>query len=123
MPHSSPHDRDLLAPAQPPGRLRSVALAVLVHALLIGALTWGVNWKSSADDEPAAQAELWAAIPQQAAPREVLPPAPPPPPPPVPEPAAAPPEPRPVAPPPPPTPRAAAPDTHDADIALEQKKR
>src|SRR5574344_2087405 len=112
MPHSSPHDRDLLAPAQPPGRLRSVALAVLVHALLIGALTWGVNWKSSADDEPAAQAELWAAIPQQAAPREVLPPAPPPPPPPAPQPAPPPPEPRPVAPPPPPTPRAAAPDTH-----------
>src|SRR5574344_767306 len=110
MPHSSPHDRDLLAPAQPPGRLRSVALAVLVHALLIGALTWGVNWKSSADDEPAAQAELWAAIPQQAAPREVLPPAPPPPPPPpAPEPAAPPPAPRPGGPPPPPPPRAAAP--------------
>ncbi len=58
MPHSSPHDRDLLAPVQPPGRLRSVALAVLVHALLIGALSWGANWKCSADAQPAASAEL-----------------------------------------------------------------
>ncbi|TFI46941.1 protein TolA, partial [Diaphorobacter sp. DS2] len=53
-------DRDQFAPPRPPGRLRAIALAVLAHAALIGALTWGVNWKSSAD-QPAVQAELWAA--------------------------------------------------------------
>ena len=72
-------DRDQFAPPRPPARLRAITLAVLVHAVLIGALTWGVNWKNTAD-QPAVEAELWAAIPQQAAPREVLPPPPPPPP-------------------------------------------
>lgn len=61
-------DRDQFAPPPPPARLRAVALAVLVHLVLIGALTWGVNWKSESD-QPAVQAQLWAAIPQQAAPR------------------------------------------------------
>ena len=76
-------DRDQFAPPRPPARLRAIALAVLAHAILIAALTWGVNWKSSSD-MPAVQAELWSAVPQQAAPRAVEPPAPPPPPPPPP---------------------------------------
>ncbi|WP_020227414.1 cell envelope integrity protein TolA [Acidovorax sp. MR-S7] len=109
------NDRDQFAPPRPPGRMRAVALAVLAHAVLIGALTWGVNWKTSAD-QPAVEAELWAAVPQQAAPRAV---APPPPPAPAPEPA---PRPAPAPPPPPPPPRQAQPDTREADIALEREK-
>jgi colicin import membrane protein len=74
------NDRDQFAPPHPPARLRAITLAVLVHAVLIGALTWGVNWKNSAD-QPAVEAELWAAVPTQAAPRAVEPPPPPPAPP------------------------------------------
>ncbi|MCM2346511.1 MAG: cell envelope integrity protein TolA [Acidovorax soli] len=106
-------DRDQFAPPRPPARLRAIALAVLAHAILIGALTWGVNWKSSAD-MPAVEAELWSAVPQQAAPRAVEPPAPPP------EPVPVPPQPTPA---PPPPPRQAAPDTREADIAIEREKK
>ena len=108
-------DRDQFAPPRPPARLRAIALAVLAHAILIAALTWGVNWKSSSD-MPAVQAELWSAVPQQAAPRAVEPPAPPPPP------QPEPPKPKPV-PPPPPPPRQAEPDTREADIAIEREKK
>ncbi len=66
-------DRDQFAPPSPPARLRAITLAVLVHAVLIGALTWGVNWKNTAD-QPAVEAELWAAVPTQAAARAVQPP-------------------------------------------------
>ena len=106
-------DRDELAPPTPPARLRAIALAVLAHVLLIGALTWGVHWKTSTD-QPAVQAELWAAVPQQAAPRADPPPEPTPPPPPV------------VAPPPPPPPppvRQAEPDTRETDLAIEREKK
>lgn len=108
-------DRDQFAPPRPPARLRAIALAVLAHAILIAALTWGVNWKSSSD-MPAVQAELWSAVPQQAAPRAVEPPSPPPPP------QPEPPKPTPV-PPPPPPPRQAEPDTREADIAIEREKK
>ena len=102
-------DRDQFAPPRPPARLRAITLAVLAHAVLIGALTWGVNWKGSTD-QPAVEAELWAAVPQQAAPRAVEPPPPPPPPP--------------VARTPAPPPRAAEPpDTREADIAIEREKK
>ena len=107
------NDRDQFSPPRPPARLRAISLAVLVHVVLIGALTWGVNWKNSAD-QPAVEAELWAAVPQQAAPRAVEPPPPPP----------APPEVRPPATPPPPPPRAVEPpDTREADIAIEREKK
>jgi len=108
-------DRDQLAPPRPPARLRAIALAVLAHVLLLAALTWGVNWKTESD-QPAVQAELWAAVPQQAAPRADPPPPPPP------EPPA--PHPTPPAPPPPaPPPRPAQPDTREADIAIEREKQ
>lgn len=110
------NDRDQFAPPRPPGRMRAIALAVLAHAALIGALTWGVNWKSSSD-QPAVEAELWSAVPQQAAPRAVEPP-----PPPAPAPAPAP-EPAPAPPPPPPPPRPEQADTREADIALQQQKK
>ena len=107
-------DRDQFAPPRPPARLRAITLAVLVHAVLIGALTWGVNWKNTAD-QPAVEAELWAAVPIQAAPRAVEPP-PPPPPPPVQQ--ATPP-----APPPRPVRATEPPDTREADIAIEREKK
>ncbi|WP_374606915.1 cell envelope integrity protein TolA [Diaphorobacter nitroreducens] len=110
------NDRDQFAPPRPPGRMRAIALAVLAHAALIGALTWGVNWKSSSD-QPAVVAELWSAVPQQAAPRAVEPP-----PPPAPAPTPAP-EPAPAPPPPPPPPRPEQADTREADIALQQQKK
>jgi colicin import membrane protein len=110
-------DRDQFTPPQPPARLRAIALAVLVHAVLIGALTWGVNWQTSTD-QPAVEAELWAAVPQMAAPRESTPPPPPEPPAPPPPPQVTP------TPPPPPPPRAAEPpDTREADIAIEREKK
>lgn len=60
------------APPVTPGFLRSLALALLAHAFLLAALTLGVQWKS----EPllaTAEAELWSALPQEAAPRLIEP--------------------------------------------------
>jgi len=97
-----------------------MVLALVAHLLLVGALTWGVNWKQ--DSQPAAfEAELWSAVAQQAAPREVKPPPPPPPEPKVepkvePKPKPAPPKPEPKAEPKPP-------DTREADIAIEKAKK
>lgn len=73
-------DRLEFAPPATPGLLRSVALAVLAHTLLVAALTWGVRWKHD-DRIVAVEAELWSSVPVQAAPPLVeeapLPPAPP----------------------------------------------
>ncbi len=99
------------APPEPPAQLRALGLAILAHVLLLGALGWGVSWRQQADPLMV-EAELWSAIPQQAAPRLQ---APPPPPQPQPQP-----EPRP-APPPPPQPVDTA--QRDADIALERQKK
>lgn len=115
------HDeRDQFSPPSPPGRLRAVALAVVVHAALIAALTMGVNWTTTTD-QPAVEAELWSAVPQQAAPALVAPPPPPAPP----TPAEPPPPPAAVVPPPPPPPPRAQgkPDTREADIAIEREKK
>jgi colicin import membrane protein len=93
-------------PPPQPGLLRGLLLAVIAHVLLMLALTWGVSWKRESDSL-SAEAELWSATPQQAAPKLVEAPAPPPPPP------------APVvkAPPPP------APVPREADIALERDKK
>lgn len=108
-------DHDLFAPTMPGGRKRAIALAVAAHLALLAALTWGVNWKTSAD-QPMVEAELWSAVPQQAAPHPVAPPPPPPPPPaPVPQPAPVP------APPPPKVQE--PPQPSEADIALEREKK
>ncbi len=121
-------DRDQFTPPKAPGRTRAVVLAVLAHVLLIVALTWGVAWKSGSD-QPAVVAELWSAVPQQAASRGAEPPTPvkrepqPEPPEPAPTPPVPPPpvvEPRPAPKPPPPK---AQPDTREADIAIEQEKK
>lgn len=122
-------DRDQFTPPPAPGRGRAVTLAVLAHLLLLGALTWGVAWKSGGD-QPAVVAELWSAVPQQAAPRAVEPPSPPQPPmpptppkPPPPEPPVVVPTPPKVTPPPPAPPQRAEPDTREADIAVEREKQ
>ena len=113
-------DRDQFIPPRPPGRGRAIALAVLAHLVLVGALTWGVAWKRDSD-QPAVVAELWSAVPQQAAPRAEEPPTPPQPPqqptPPTPQPPPAPP-PKAVEPPPKPQP-----DPREADIAVEREKK
>lgn len=93
------------------GRLRAIGLALLIHGLLLAALTWGVSWRSS-DTSLSVEAELWAAVPQQAAPRAVAPEPPPPEPKPEPEPA----------PPPPPPPKAQEPRNNEAEIALARER-
>ncbi|HET9820575.1 MAG TPA: protein TolA, partial [Burkholderiaceae bacterium] len=51
---------------------RGALLALLAHIGLLIALAVGVSWRSS---EPAGvRAELWAAVPEQAAPAAVAPP-------------------------------------------------
>jgi colicin import membrane protein len=102
-------DRLAFAPPKPPGLLRAFGLAVLAHVLLVLALMQGLHWKR--DTQVAVEAELWSAVPQQAAPREVPVPVAPPPPPPPPQPVVR----APVQPEPP--------IQRDADIALEKAKQ
>ena len=67
-----------------------VTISIVAHATLIGALVWGLHWRSS-EVVVATSAELWSAIPDTAAPPPVVAPPPPveTPPPPVPEPLPA----------------------------------
>ena len=116
-------DRPEFAPPPTQGTPRAVAFALLAHALLIAALTWGVHWKRDAEND-AVEAELWSTTVQQAAPRLSQPPTPTPAPvPPPPTPAPPPPPP----PPPPPAPRVQAPEPaptpRPPDIALEREKK
>ena len=99
-------DRLEFAPPPTPGLVRSLGLAVLAHAFLLAALTWGVSWKRDAQTLTA-EAELWSAVPQQAAPKLIeAPPSPPKAPLPVPV----------------PVPPQAQPKPPDAAIALEREK-
>lgn len=70
------HSRDPLMPKSLGGMRRGLVLALLIHALLIVGLAIGVNWHTS--NPEGMQAELWAAVPQVAAPRaaEAEPPTP-----------------------------------------------
>lgn len=61
----SPHLE--FAPPSTPGLLRSFALALLAHGLLVAVLTIGVQWKREATPVTV-EAELWSAVPQEAAP-------------------------------------------------------
>jgi colicin import membrane protein len=96
---------------RPPDRLtRGAMLAILAHLGLLVALSLGVNWKTS--EPEGVEAELWAAVPQVAAPRAMEPepkPAPPPEPPK--------PTPKTETPPPPPPP------DRDAEIAREKREQ
>jgi colicin import membrane protein len=99
------------APPPPQDGARSFGLAVLVHLLLVAALTWGIQWNNS-DPSVAVEAELWSAIPTPAAPRAVEPD----PPPPAPQAAPEPPPPKVT---PKPTPPAAQ---REAQLAIEREK-
>jgi colicin import membrane protein len=87
-----------------------VGASLVVHALLIVALTAGIQWKQ--DNSLSVEAELWSAVPMAAAPKLVEVEAPPPPAP-KPEPA-----PKPVV----KAPEPPAPN-RDADIALAKKRK
>jgi colicin import membrane protein len=106
-------DRLEFAPPPTPGMMRAFGLAVLAHVFLLAALTWGVHWKREAVSVTA-EAELWSATPQQAAPKlvEVAPE-----PPETPKPPVVKPTPKPTPPPP-----QVQPKLPDADIALEREK-
>ena len=93
------------APPPQPGLGRALGLAAFAHLLLLAALTWGVTWKHEASTL-SAEAELWSAQPQMAAPPLDQPPPSPPPPAPVAE---------PVTPPPP--------ALSEAAIAVEREKK
>jgi colicin import membrane protein len=69
-------DRPEFTPPSSSGRGRAIGLAVLAHAFLIAALTWGVGWKRESTNAPV-QAELWSTTVQQAAPALVEPTPPP----------------------------------------------
>ena len=60
-------DRIDFAPPRDAGAIRSFGLALLIHAALIVALTWGVNWKRT-DSAATFAAELWSNAPSDAAP-------------------------------------------------------
>lgn len=113
MPAAS--DRSEFAPPPQPGLLRGLVVAVLAHLLLLVALYYGVQWKREAENL-SAEAELWSALPQQAAPRE------------EPQPVVQPPvvQPPPVEQTPPPPPVVRAPPEpqvqRDAEIAIEREK-
>ena len=109
-------------PPPTPGLGRSVLMALVAHAALVLALSFAVQWRQSAPEPVAFAAELWAALPTEAAPpaaeplpvESVIEPPPPP---------APAPEPKPVPKPVPPPPAAAPPEPpKQADIALEKKK-
>jgi colicin import membrane protein len=105
--------RDALMPRPPGGTGPGFVLALIVHMLLVAAIAFGVNWRSS--EPEGVQAELWASMPQIAAPKAVEP-----------EPTPVPPEPKPepkplVKPEPAPVPKQET--RPDAQIAIEKAKR
>lgn len=91
---------------EPPGGLGlGAGLALLAHGLLIAALALGVSWRTR-PSEVTASAELWAAVPQVAAPAPIEPQAP------------VPPQPKPTPAPPPP-----AAVEREAQIATERAEK
>ena len=100
--------RDALIPRSPDGTGRGLMLALGVHGLLVVAIAFSVSWRSS--NPAGVEAELWAAVPQVAAPKPVEP-----------EPTPLPPkkiEPSPAPPKVEPTPK-----VPDAQIAIEKARR
>lgn len=98
------------APPPEPARGRSFAFAAAAHVLLFVALGLVTRWTTQ-PQVVTAEAELWSAVPQQAAPRLVEP-----------EPAPPPPEPEPVKPAPAPKP-APEPEAVQRDAAIALKKQ
>lgn len=97
-------DRLEFGPPRDSGSARAFGLALLAHLLLMGALTWGVNWKRT-DKAASFEAEIWSSVPEAAAPKLIETPAAPPPPPSR------------------PAPEVTAPPAPKVDIALEQEKK
>lgn len=118
MSTSALHRSEFAPPAQG-GLGPSVVMALLAHGLLLLALSFSVQWKRDAVDV-AVEAELWSAVPQEAAPRAVEPPPPPTPEIEPPKPTPAPPPQPAVKPPPAPTPDESL---KDAQIALEKERK
>ena len=112
------------APPPTGGWGRSMSFALFMHFLLLLALTWGVQWKTK-PNTLSASAELWSAVPLEAAPAanepEPTPPQPVQPPEPV---KAVEPKPEPEPKPTPPAPPKvdAAAERKAADIALKKEK-
>jgi len=97
-------DRLEFGPPRDSGSVRAFGLALLAHLLLMGALTWGINWKRT-DKAASFEAEIWSSVPEAAAPKLIE---------------------APTAPPPPPSrpaPEVTAPPAPKVDIALEQEKK
>lgn len=101
---------DPLRPRRPGGMGRGAMFAAGVHVLLLVALALGVSWRSS--EPQGVTAELWAAVPETAAPAAQTVPAV------QPAPAPAPPPPKPAEP-----ERPQAPPPREAEIAAEQEKQ
>lgn len=118
--HDAAHALDLKPPR--PGRWGTpLLLALIAHALLMAALTWGVHWTKDEEQPVSFEAELWSALPKEAAPRAAQTP------PPEPEPVSKP-EPKPL---PEPTPKPVAKPTQPPpkqavkapDIATEKARK
>ncbi len=97
------------APPPTPGLMRGVLLAIVAHSALVFLLALGVQWKRDAT-VVTAEAELWSALPQEAAPRPAPPPEP------------SPPEPTPLKPLPAPVPEQVSPPQPDPAIAIAREK-
>lgn len=108
MASSASLQHDTFMPRPPAELGRGLAFAVVAHVLLVAALSFGVSWNTSPPE--GIEAELWAAVPQQVAPRAVEPESPPQP------------QPRVEPPPAPPKPPVVQPEP-DAQIAIEKKKK
>jgi len=110
------------APPPTGGWGRSMSFALFMHFLLLLALTWAVQWKTQ-PNTLSASAELWSAVPVEAAPAanepEPTPPQPVPPPEPV---KAVEPKPEPKPTPPAPPKVDATAEREAADIALKKEK-
>lgn len=99
-------ERSAFAPPPTPGMIRSLLLAIAAHGVLLALLTAGVQWHRETP-QVVAEAEIWSAVPEMAAPT------------PAPEP-----DPAPVVEPPPPSPVVEqAPPKAAPDIALEREKK
>lgn len=105
---------DALLPRPPGGLAPGATLALLAHAGLLLALSQATDWRMQSPE--VVSAELWAAVPQVAAPRPEPAPAP------VPEPTQPPQLPLPLPPPPAPA-KAEPPPRPDADIAFERAEK
>jgi colicin import membrane protein len=108
------------APPPTGGFGKSLTFALFMHLLLLAALTWGIHWKTETQTL-SASAELWSAVPAEAAPAanepEPTPPEPEKPPEPVKK-IEPQPEPKPT----PTPPKANAAEREAADIALKKEK-